>query len=210
MDQAGFTRFADLDATALLRFQRSLAQRPGTRRDALAPTTVQKYLYLLTYLHRFCDELDDGLRIDPFPGPSHGEAAGVADAAIRRWPQTTQAARVRLSIDDFGTGHSSLSYIRKLPVQEIKIDRSFVMEMDVNRDDATIVRTTVNMCHDLGYEVVAEGVENASTCDLLSELGCDFVQGYHIARPMNRQAALDWLSNTNWQIRSAGGESHAM
>lgn len=116
-----------------------------------------------------------------------------------------QAARVRLSIDDFGTGHSSLSYIRKLPVQEIKIDRSFVMEMDVNRDDATIVRTTVNMCHDLGYEVVAEGVENASTCDLLSELGCDFVQGYHIARPMNRQAALDWLSNTNWQIRSAGG-----
>jgi len=96
MDQAGFTRFADLDATALLQFQHSLAQRPGTRRDALAPATVQKYLYLLTYLHRFCDELDDGLRIDPFPGRSHGEVAGVRDADIRRWPYTPQAVAVAL------------------------------------------------------------------------------------------------------------------
>jgi integrase len=96
MDQAGFARFADLDATALLQFQRSLAQRPGTRRDALAPTTVQRYLYLLTYLHRFCGELDDGLRIDPFPGRSHGEVAGVHEADIRRWPYTPQAVAVPL------------------------------------------------------------------------------------------------------------------
>jgi len=96
MDQAGFTRFADLDATALLQFQRSLAQRPGSRRDALAPATVQKYLYLLTYLHRFRDELGDGLRIDPFPGRSHGEVAGVRDADTRRWPYTPQAVAVPL------------------------------------------------------------------------------------------------------------------
>jgi len=96
MDRAGFTRFADLDATALLQFQRSLTQRPGTRRDALSPVTVQKYLYLLTYLHRFRDELGDGLRIDPFPGRSHGEVAGVRDADTRRWPYTPQAVAVPL------------------------------------------------------------------------------------------------------------------
>ena len=96
MDQAGITRFADFDATALLQFQRSLAERPGSRRDALAPSTVQKYLYLLTYLHRFRDKLDDGLRIDPFPGRTHGEVAGVRDSDIRRWPYTPEAVAVPL------------------------------------------------------------------------------------------------------------------
>jgi EAL domain-containing protein (putative c-di-GMP-specific phosphodiesterase class I)/GGDEF domain-containing protein len=102
-------------------------------------------------------------------------------------------AGIRLSIDDFGTGYSSLSYIRKLPVHEIKIDRSFVMEMDVNAGDATIVRTTINMCHDLGYEVVAEGVENQGTCDLLLSMGCDFAQGYHLARPIPQGEVMGWL-----------------
>ncbi|MDO9481736.1 MAG: hypothetical protein Q8K34_03630 [Hydrogenophaga sp.] len=96
MDQAGFSRFTDLDATALLQFQRALALRPGTRRPTLAPTTVQKYLYLLTYLYRFRDELDDGLRIDPFPGRSQGDVAGVHDADVRRWPYTPQAVAVAL------------------------------------------------------------------------------------------------------------------
>jgi EAL domain-containing protein (putative c-di-GMP-specific phosphodiesterase class I)/GGDEF domain-containing protein len=113
-----------------------------------------------------------------------------------------QQARVRLSIDDFGTGHSSLSYIRKLPVNEIKIDRSFVMEMDTNQSDATIVRTTINMCHDLGYDVVAEGVENNATQSLLSQLGCDYIQGYHVARPMNTRDALHWLDTSDWETNS--------
>jgi EAL domain-containing protein (putative c-di-GMP-specific phosphodiesterase class I)/GGDEF domain-containing protein len=102
-------------------------------------------------------------------------------------------AGVRLSIDDFGTGYSSLSYIRKLPVHEIKIDRSFVMEMDSNQGDATIVRATINMCHDLGYEVVAEGVENQGTCDLLLSMGCDIAQGYHLSRPIPQADVIDWL-----------------
>lgn len=102
-------------------------------------------------------------------------------------------AGIRLSIDDFGTGYSSLSYIRKLPVHEIKIDRSFVMEMASNRGDATIVRTTINMCHDLGYEVVAEGVENQDTCDLLLSMGCDIAQGYHLSRPIPQPEVMDWL-----------------
>lgn len=91
---------------------------------------------------------------------------------------------VRLSIDDFGTGYSSLAYIKKLPVQEIKIDRSFVMEMDSHDNDVIIVKTTINMCHDLGYDVVAEGVETAKTCDALSLMGCDYLQGYHLSRPL--------------------------
>jgi EAL domain-containing protein (putative c-di-GMP-specific phosphodiesterase class I)/GGDEF domain-containing protein len=91
---------------------------------------------------------------------------------------------VRLSIDDFGTGYSSLSYIKQLPVQEIKIDRSFVMEMDSHDNDIIIVKTTINMCHDLGYDVVAEGVETIQTCDRLSQMGCDYLQGYHLSRPL--------------------------
>ncbi|WP_404364827.1 EAL domain-containing protein [Marinobacter sp.] len=114
-----------------------------------------------------------------------------------------QAAKVKLSIDDFGTGHSSLSYIRQLPVSEIKIDRSFVMEMDSNQGDATIVRTTINMCHDLGYEVVAEGVENEATQNLLRELGCDYIQGYFLARPMSRTDALKWLEASSWATSSS-------
>ncbi|MEJ8859514.1 hypothetical protein WKW79_33465 [Variovorax robiniae] len=96
MDQAGFTRFADLDAKALLQFQRSLVERPGIARAALAPATVQKHLYLFTYLYRFRSELDDGLRIDPFPGRSHGEVAGVRDAEIRHWPYTPDGVAVAL------------------------------------------------------------------------------------------------------------------
>ncbi|WP_303290976.1 EAL domain-containing protein [Marinobacter sp. SS5-14b] len=127
------------------------------------------------------------------------ETAAMLDPTISlSMLRALQTAHVRLSIDDFGTGHSSLSYIRKLPVNEIKIDRSFVMEMATNQGDATIVRTTVNMCHDLGYVVVAEGVENASTEKMLTELGCDFIQGYHIARPMDQESILDWLAETDW------------
>ncbi|WP_166258018.1 EAL domain-containing protein [Marinobacter salicampi] len=117
--------------------------------------------------------------------------------------QALKSAKVRLSIDDFGTGHSSLSYIRQLPVNEIKIDRSFVMGMDRNHGDATIVRTTINMCHDLGYEVVAEGVENETTQALLRKLGCDYVQGYHLARPMRANDALVWLAESAWSKHSS-------
>lgn len=106
---------------------------------------------------------------------------------------------VKLSIDDFGTGHSSLAYIKKLPVHEIKIDRSFVMEMDQAKDDSIIVKTTVNMCHDLGYEVVAEGVETPHTCDSLKAMGCDYIQGYYLTRPLPFDDLLMWLDEASWQ-----------
>jgi len=100
---------------------------------------------------------------------------------------------VKIGIDDFGTGHSSMSYIKQLPVYEIKIDRSFVMEMDQVSGDEVIVKTTLNLSHDLGYKVVAEGIENQNVLDKLCMMGCDFAQGYHIARPMPLEALMGWM-----------------
>ncbi|MDX1587650.1 MAG: GGDEF domain-containing phosphodiesterase, partial [Oleiphilaceae bacterium] len=115
-------------------------------------------------------------------------------------------AGIRLAIDDFGTGYSSLSYIRQLPVHEIKIDRSFVMDMDGNGGDATIVRTTINMCHDLGFIVVAEGVETASAQSLLQAMGCNRLQGYHLGRPMPGDQVIDWLASFSLSQGTAGSE----
>jgi len=91
---------------------------------------------------------------------------------------------VRISIDDFGTGYSSLGYLKQLPVDELKIDKSFVLNMSNDESDASIVRATVSLAHDLGLEVVAEGVEDQTAQNELQRLGCEFIQGYHIARPM--------------------------
>lgn len=121
-------------------------------------------------------------------------------AAMKNPERALQALRslhdagIRLSIDDFGTGYSSLTYIRKLPVDEIKIDRSFVANMDRDTDNGIIVRATINMCHALGYQVVAEGVEAAATLEELSVLHCDYAQGYYLSRPLTEESALDWLT----------------
>ncbi len=96
MDREGFHGFADLDATALLQFQRSITRRRAPTGSTLAPTTVQKYLYLLTYLYRFRNELQDGLRVDPYPGQSAGVAAGVRDGEGRAWPYTPDAVAMPL------------------------------------------------------------------------------------------------------------------
>ncbi len=112
---------------------------------------------------------------------------------------------VRLSIDDFGTGYSSLSYLKQLPVDEIKIDRSFVMEMVKNNDDQMIVNTTLTMGHNLSMEVVAEGIEDAVTLQKLKEMGCDLAQGYHIARPMPAADFFTWLSKYRASLHSEIG-----
>jgi diguanylate cyclase (GGDEF)-like protein len=91
---------------------------------------------------------------------------------------------LRLAIDDFGTGYSSLAYLRRLPVQTIKVDRSFVMDMCENASDATIVRSTIDLGRNLGLEVVAEGVETQEAWDALRALGCTLAQGYLISRPL--------------------------
>ena len=99
---------------------------------------------------------------------------------------------VRLSIDDFGTGYSSMSYLRRLPVGELKVDRSFVSEMTRDDSDAVLVRSTVDLGHNLGLSVVAEGVEDEETLRALSDLGCDVAQGYLLGRPMAPEALAGW------------------
>jgi diguanylate cyclase (GGDEF)-like protein len=110
---------------------------------------------------------------------------------------------VRLSVDDFGTGYSSLSYLKRLPVQEVKIDRSFVTGLcDGNGEDIAIVRAIVDLGRHLGLDVVAEGVEDQQTWDLLTSMGCDLVQGWHLARPMPVEALLPWLKAAGPVVRA--------
>jgi diguanylate cyclase (GGDEF)-like protein/PAS domain S-box-containing protein len=103
------------------------------------------------------------------------------------------AMGIRLSIDDFGTGYSSLSYLRQLPVDEIKIDRSFVTELARSDSDVVIVRSIIDLGHNLGLTVVAEGVEEEGALAILTQLGCDVVQGYHLSRPLPPLELMDWL-----------------
>jgi len=106
------------------------------------------------------------------------------------------ALGVRLSVDDFGTGYSSLANLRKMPIDELKIDRSFVSPMLRDESDLIIVRSTINLGHDLGLNVIAEGVEDSATLDSLAELGCDLAQGYHVSRPMPADAFTAWLTHS--------------
>jgi diguanylate cyclase (GGDEF)-like protein len=107
------------------------------------------------------------------------------------------ALGVRLSVDDFGTGFSSLSYLKNLPIDELKIDRSFVSPMLSSESDYIIVRSTINLAHDLGLQVVAEGVEDAPTLMELSRLGCDRVQGFHVSRPLPAQLFGAWMHRSD-------------
>jgi len=100
---------------------------------------------------------------------------------------------VKIAIDDFGTGYSSLAYLQKLPVDSLKIDRSFVGQMNEHRDALAIVSAIIGLAHTIDVSVVAEGIENESVMTSLLELGCDYAQGYHIARPMPAHKARDWL-----------------
>jgi len=129
------------------------------------------------------------------------ESTAMAD------PSRAQALLVRLrdlgvglSIDDFGTGHSSLAYLSSLPVTELKIDRSFVMSIVRDLDDAVIVRSTIDLGHNLGLRVVAEGVEDDETLHWLTDHGCDLAQGYGLTRPLPAADLAQWLSR--WSART--------
>lgn len=115
---------------------------------------------------------------------------------------------LHLAIDDFGTGYSSLAYLKRLPVKTLKIDRSFVMNMLDDKQNEVIVNSTVNLAHNLGLRVVAEGVETNEIMTSLNAIGCDAVQGYFIARPMPAAATLPWLAQCPW-IEQTSFESTA-
>jgi EAL domain-containing protein (putative c-di-GMP-specific phosphodiesterase class I) len=115
----------------------------------------------------------------------------ITESAVMRDPdlaarhmQLLRMAGVRFSIDDFGTGHSSLAQLSRLPVDELKIDRSFIQGAHLGSDAAMIVTSTIELGHSMGLKVVAEGVENAEAWNLLRKLGCDLAQGYLISPPV--------------------------
>jgi EAL domain-containing protein (putative c-di-GMP-specific phosphodiesterase class I) len=127
----------------------------------------------------------------------------IADPArTREVLERLSALGIQLSIDDFGTGYSSLAYLQRLPVSEIKIDRSFVMDMQNSEDSATIVRSIIDLGGNLGLSVVAEGVETQEIWDELSSLGCPIAQGYHLSRPMPADALTEWLSGRGVPARA--------
>jgi EAL domain-containing protein (putative c-di-GMP-specific phosphodiesterase class I) len=130
----------------------------------------------------------------------------ITESAVMSRPEVAlnvlrrlQAVGLKLSIDDFGTGYSSLAYLKKLPVDELKIDYSFIIGLCTSDNDAIIVRSTIDLAHNLGLHAVAEGVENQETLDLLGILGCDTAQGFHIGHPMTAQELEAWLESSPWE-----------
>jgi len=113
--------------------------------------------------------------------------------ATLRMMEQLRLLGIRFSIDDFGTGYSSLAHLKRLPVDEVKIDRSFVQELEAERDDI-IVRSTINLGHALNLKVVAEGVEVASSAQLLAHLGCDLIQGYFVSKPLPTRQFTAWMT----------------
>lgn len=105
---------------------------------------------------------------------------------------------ISISIDDYGTGYSSLSYLSKLPVGELKIDRSFVSRMNENSTDDLIIRSTIDLGKNLGLKVIAEGVEKEIEWEKLSQMGCDMIQGYYVCRPIPANDFVSWLSKSKW------------
>ena len=132
----------------------------------------------------------------------------ITESSIMLYTNETSAALsklselgIKISIDDFGTGYSSLQHLKRMPVNEMKIDRSFVRHMTDNDNDAVIVRSTIDLAHNLGLHVVAEGIEDNETAEILEILGCDYGQGYHIAKPMSKADFNNWLKNYKNQIK---------
>ncbi|WP_051318906.1 putative bifunctional diguanylate cyclase/phosphodiesterase [Chitinimonas koreensis] len=166
------------------------------------------------------DLFDPGLaaevasRLDRHRLPPELLCLEITESGLMEEPQRARdvldklrALGVRIAIDDYGTGYSSLAYLRRLPVTELKIDRAFVLELAHNPRDALIVRSTVELGRGLGLTVVAEGVEDAPTVALLAEMGCDRVQGYVFARPMAVAAFDAWRDERAGVARVVEGEA---
>jgi diguanylate cyclase (GGDEF)-like protein len=131
--------------------------------------------------------------------------SGRSDSVLR----ALSDVGIGLSIDDFGTGFSSLSYLKRLPIDEIKIDRSFVSNMLRRADDFAIVRATVELARNLGLRVVAEGVQDRDTFDRLGDFGCDEAQGFYISKPLSPASFWDWLAGREAQLEPPGEDERS-
>jgi diguanylate cyclase (GGDEF)-like protein/PAS domain S-box-containing protein len=136
----------------------------------------------------------------------------ITETAIMHDP--TQVARllgrldrrgVGLAIDDFGTGYSSLAHLKRLPLDSLKVDRTFVRDMTGDEQDAAIVRSTIALAHSLGMRAIAEGVEDERTLQALRTMGCDMAQGYYIGKPMPLADLFDWLAARSTEAAIEGG-----
>ncbi len=110
---------------------------------------------------------------------------------------------LKIAIDDFGTGYSSLAYLKNLPVNELKIDRSFIMNIDSDKSDRAIVKSTIDLAHNLGLSVVAEGVETQEGWNILAEMGCDLIQGYFLSKPLPAKEFEQWFNNVPSKMASS-------
>jgi diguanylate cyclase (GGDEF)-like protein/PAS domain S-box-containing protein len=186
-------------------FERAMAQVRAWQ-DSGAPVHVAVNISAKSLLDqslpRKIQELLDKWEVDPrFLKIEITESSIMADPAhALAIMSMIQSMGVRLSIDDFGTGYSSLTHLRQLPIDEIKIDKSFVAGMTTSDADAAIVRTVIDLAHNLGKQVCAEGVEDEATMTLLREIGCDLAQGYFISRPMSAPDLTQWLVDTAWGL----------
>lgn len=148
-------------------------------------------------LMRACGAPPDRLELEITESAIMADPGRALESIIR-----LRALGIRFSIDDFGIGYSSLAYLKKLPVDSIKIDKSFVINMAKNQNDAVIVRSTIDLAHNLGLKVIAEGVENQDIWDRLSALGCDEAQGYYMGRPLPVEDLTRWLGESPWGLKS--------
>ena len=137
--------------------------------------------------------------------PSHRLELEVTETAIMTEPivaieniRKLSHLGIQMSIDDFGTGYSSMAYLQKLHVAKIKIDKSFVMDMGAHENDEVIVRSTIDLAHNLGLKAVAEGVETQAAWDKLRDLGCDSAQGYFMSKPLTAEHFLEWVRTSPW------------
>ncbi|MDP2793879.1 MAG: EAL domain-containing protein [Sulfurisoma sp.] len=160
----------------------------------LAVNISKRQLFMPRFVGQLLEELaahdvaPDAMLLEITESISQGDAAH----SVERLRELRQAG-FRIAIDDFGTGYSSLAYLKKLPLHTLKIDKSFVMDMDKDENDAVIVRSTIDLAHNLGYQVVAEGIESRDTLELLQILRCNGGQGFHISRPLPANALASWL-----------------
>jgi diguanylate cyclase (GGDEF)-like protein len=145
------------------------------------------------------------LLMSEYDVPSHRLELEVTETAIMTEPivaieniRKLSELGILMSIDDFGTGYSSMAYLQKLLVAKIKIDKSFVMEMGTHENDEVIVRSTIDLAHNLGLKAIAEGVETQAAWDKLRELGCDSAQGYFMSKPLTAAHFLDWVRTSPW------------
>ncbi len=150
---------------------------------------VQKIEHLLTEW----DAKPGSLELEITEGAMMEDPEGALDILKR-----LREMGILLFIDDFGTGYSSLGYLKKLPVDAVKIDKSFVIDMTEDPDSEAIVRTTISLGHELGLKVVAEGIENRTVFDRLATLNCDVAQGYFISKPLPSEALELWMREGSW------------